>query len=136
VLFRSENIYAERVLRAGGRGYIMKSEGGEKLLEAIRQVLDGQVYVSKKISASILDAFSRRPSLAGEARPGALSDREFEVFQLLGQGLSTREIGQRLHLSIKTIGTHRYHIRQKLRLRTGPELIREAVRWAAAQQLV
>jgi DNA-binding NarL/FixJ family response regulator len=85
-----ENVYAERVLRAGGRGYIMKSEGGERLLEAIRQVLEGQVYVSKKMSATILDAFTRRRSVAGKARPGALSDREFEVFQLLGQGLSTR----------------------------------------------
>jgi DNA-binding NarL/FixJ family response regulator len=130
-----ENVYAERVLRAGGRGYIMKSEGGEKLLQAIRQVLEGQVYVSKKMSATILDAFAKRGSVVGEARPGALSDREFEVFQLTGQGLSTREIGRQLNLSIKTVGTHRHHIKQKLRLRTGPELLRQAVRWAATQQL-
>jgi DNA-binding CsgD family transcriptional regulator len=71
-----------------------------------------------------------------EATPGALSDREFEVFQLIGQGLSTRQIGERLNLSVKTIGTHRQHIKQKLKVRTGPELIRQAVRWAAAQQLV
>ena len=131
-----ESVYAERVLRAGGRGYIMKSAGGERLLESIRQVLDGRIYLSASMSAAILDAFSRRRSVTTEARPGALSDREFEVFQLLGQGLSTREIGQRLHLSTKTIGTHRFHMRQKLRLGTGSELIREAVRWAATQQLV
>ncbi len=131
-----ESVYAERVLRAGGRGYIMKSAGGERLLEAIRQVLDGRVYLSANMSAAVLDAFSRRRAFTAEARPGALSDREFEVFQLLGQGLSTREIGQRLHLSTKTIGTHRFHIRQKLRLGTGSDLIREAVRWAATQQLV
>jgi DNA-binding NarL/FixJ family response regulator len=131
-----ENIYAERVLRAGGRGYIMKNEGGEKLLEAIRQVLQGQVYVSKNISAALLEVFTPHRSSGGETTPGALSDREFEVFQLIGQGLSSQQIGQRLNLSIKTVGTHRQHIKQKLKLRTGPELIRQAVRWAAAQQLV
>ena len=131
-----ENIYAERVLRAGGRGYIMKSQGGEKLLEAIRRVLAGQVYVSSEISAAILDGLSRQHGLACEPRPGPLTDREFEVFQLIGQGLSTREIAQRLNMSIKTVGTHRVHIKEKLRMRTGPQLIRHAVRWASAQQLV
>ena len=131
-----ENIYAERVLRAGGRGYIMKNEGGEKLLEAIRQVLQGRVYVSQSISTALLDVFTRHRSSAGDATPGVLSDREFEVFQLVGQGLSAQQIAQRLNLSVKTVGTHRQHIRQKLKLRTGPELIRQAVRWAAAQQLV
>jgi DNA-binding NarL/FixJ family response regulator len=131
-----ENIYAERVLRAGGRGYIMKNEGGEKLLEAIRQVLQGQVYVSKSMSAALLEVFTPHRSSGGQATPGALSDREFEVFQLIGQGLSAKQIGQRLNLSVKTVATHRQHIRQKLKVRTGPELIRQAVRWAAAQQLV
>jgi len=131
-----EHIYAERVLRAGGRGYIMKNEGGERLLEAIRQVLQGQVYVSQSISAALLDILTRRHSGVGEATPSLLSDREFEVFQLIGQGLSAQQIAQRLNLSIKTVGTHRQHIKQKLKARTGPELIRQAVRWAAAQQLV
>jgi len=131
-----ENIYAERVLRAGGRGYIMKNEGGEKLLEAIRQVLQGQVYVSKNMSAALLEFFTPHRSSGREATPGALSDREFEVFQLIGQGLSSQQIAQRFNLSVKTVGTHRQHIMQKLKLRTGPELIRQAVRWAAAQQLV
>ena len=131
-----ETIYTERVLRAGGRGYIMKNEGGEKLLEAIRQVLQGQVYVSKHMSAALLEVFTPHRSSAGEATPSALSHREFEVFQLIGQGLSTRQIGQRLNLSVKTVGTHRLHIKQKLDLGTGPELVRHAVRWAAAQQLV
>ena len=131
-----ETIYAERVLRAGGRGYIMKNEGGERLLEAIRQVLQGQVYISKSMSAALLEVFTPHRSSVGEATPAALSDREFEVFQLIGQGLSTRQIGERLNLSIKTIGTHRQHITQKLKVRSGPELIRQAVRWAAAQQFV
>jgi DNA-binding NarL/FixJ family response regulator len=131
-----ETIYAERVLRAGGRGYIMKNEGGEKLLQAIRQVLQGQVYVSQTISAALLDGLTRPHSGTREATPSVLTDREFEVFQLLGQGLSGRQIGQRLNLSVKTVDTHRQHIKQKLKLRTGPELIRQAVRWAASQHLV
>jgi len=136
ISMHDETIYAERVLRAGGRGYIMKSEGGERVLEAIRQVLKGQIYVSKSMSAALLGTFARGRSDLGEATPGALSDREFEVFQLIGQGLSSQQIGQRLNLSVKTVGTHRQHIMQKLKLHTGPELIRQAVRWAAAQQLV
>jgi DNA-binding NarL/FixJ family response regulator len=136
ISMHDESIYAERVLRAGGRGYIMKSAGGEKVLEAIRQVLQGQVYVSKTMSAALLDQFTRRHSAVPESAPAALTDREFEVFQLIGQGLSARQIGQRLNLSPKTVATHRQHIKQKLKLRTGPELIRHAVRWAAAQQLV
>jgi DNA-binding NarL/FixJ family response regulator len=136
ISMHDERIYAERVLRAGGRGYIMKNEGGERVLEAIRQVLKGQVYVSKGMSAALLDTFTRRHSGSSDATLGALSDREFEVFQLIGQGLSGQQIAQRLNLSVKTVGTHRQHIMQKLKLLTGPELIRHAVRWAAAQQLV
>jgi DNA-binding NarL/FixJ family response regulator len=131
-----ESIYAERVLRSGGRGYIMKSEGGERLLEALRQVLRGQVYVSKTMSATLLDHLTRPRPQSCLATPSALSDREFEIFELIGQGLSTRHIGERLNLSVKTVDTHRQHIKQKLNLRTGPELIRQAVRWSAAHQLV
>jgi DNA-binding NarL/FixJ family response regulator len=131
-----ENVYAERVLRAGGRGYIMKSEGGSRLLEAIRTVLGGKVFVSGNVSARILAGYSRRGKGVSGPRPGLLSDREFEVFQLIGQGLSTREISERLHLSIKTVGTHRLHIREKLKVRTSSDLLRQAVRWASAQQLV
>jgi DNA-binding NarL/FixJ family response regulator len=131
-----EGIYAERVLRAGGRGYIMKSEGGAKLLEAVRAVLEGQLYVSKSISLSLLNALAHRASATPEPRPGILTDREFEVFQLLGQGFSTRDIAARLCVSPKTVGTHRLHIKEKLQLRTGAEVLREAVRWAATQQLV
>lgn len=131
-----EAIYAERVLRSGARGYIMKSQGGEKLLEAMREVLQGRVYVSRNISAALLEALARRGASASAALPGALSDREFEVFQLIGQGLSTRQIGQRLSLSMKTVETHRQAIKRKLKLRTAPELIQQAVRWAATEQLV
>jgi len=136
VSMHDESVYAQRVLHAGARGYIMKNEGGEKVLEAIRQVLLGEVYVSKSMSAALLDVLTRPHASVKGARPVALSDREFEIFQLIGQGLSAQQIGRRLNLSIKTVGTHRQHIKQKLKLQTGPGLIREAVRWAAAQQLV
>ena len=136
ISMHDEGLYAERVLRAGGRGYIMKNEGGERVLEAIRQVLQGQVYVSRNMSVALLDVLTRQHSRPSEATPGVLTDREFEVFQLIGQGLSAQQIGRRLSLSAKTVGTHRQHIKQKLKVRTGPELIRHAVRWAAAQQLV
>ncbi len=131
-----EGIYAERVLRSGARGYIMKNQGGEKLLEAIREVLQGRVYVSRDISAALLEALGRHGAGVGAATPAGLSDREFEVFQLIGEGLSTRQIGQRLSLSMKTVETHRQAIKRKLKLRTAPELIQQAVRWAAAEHLV
>ncbi len=128
-----ESIYAERVLRAGGRGYIMKQESGKKLLEAIRQVLGGRIYVSEKISARILEVFSRRSRRdvreVAESPVEHLSDREFEVFQMIGQGHGTRQIADHLHLSVKTVDVHRANIKRKLRLRTAPELVRYAVRW-------
>jgi DNA-binding NarL/FixJ family response regulator len=131
-----ETIYAERALRAGARGYIMKSEGGEKLLEAIRQVLRGQVSVSKGMATAILDVFARRRSSVADTRLAVLTDREFEVFQAIGQGLSSRAISKRFGISPKTVGTHRIHIKEKLKLNTGAELVQYAVRWVATQQLI
>jgi DNA-binding NarL/FixJ family response regulator len=127
-----ELIYAERVLRSGGRGYVMKSEGGEKVLEAIRRVLQGEVYLSRTMSTTLLGALSQDRSKANDRSLGSLTDREFEVFQLIGQGMPTNEISQRLNLSIKTIGTHRVHIKDKLHLQTATELGKSAVRWTAA----
>jgi DNA-binding NarL/FixJ family response regulator len=131
-----ESLYAERVLRAGGHGYIMKNEGGERLLYAIRQVLDGSTYVSEEVSRGIVDSFAGRRREAEGGAVGRLTDREFEVFQLLGQGLPTAEIGQRLHLSPKTVDSHRLHIKEKLQLRNLPELMRYAVRWAATEEMI
>lgn len=128
-----EAIYAERVLRAGGRGYIMKQEGAAKVLEAIRQVLGGQIHVSARMSAKLLEAFSgRRPAFARSPVEG-LSDREFEVFELIGQGKGSRQIAEQLHLSVKTVETHRANLKRKLQLKTSPELIRYAVRWVETQ---
>lgn len=96
VSMHDEALYAERALRAGARGYIMKNEGGEKLVEAIRQVLQGKIYVSENMSGKVLEIFSGRRRRADDTTIGKLTDREFEVFRLLGQGLTTREIGQQL----------------------------------------
>ena len=131
-----ESLYAERVLRAGGHGYIMKNEGGDKLLQAIRRVLDGVTYVSEGISRKIVDTFAGRRKDTGNCTVGHLTEREFEVFQLLGQGLPTAEIGKRLHLSPKTVDSHRLHIKEKLQLHSLPELMRYAVRWAATEEMI
>ena len=133
VSMHDESIYAERVLRAGGRGYIMKQEGGQKLMQAIRQVLAGQVYVSEKMSAKILELFSGRRAESAQSTVERLSDREFEVFQLIGQGQGTRQIAQRLRLSVKTVEVHRANIRKKLEVTNGTELVRYAVRWTEAR---
>ena len=133
VSMHDEALYAERVLRAGGRGYIMKQEGGKKLMQAIRQILTGQIYVSEKISAKILEIFSGQKTEKGASLMERLSDREFEVFQLIGQGHATREIAQRLHLSVKTVEVHRANIKKKLDLKTGADLVRQAIRLAEAQ---
>lgn len=128
-----ETLYAERILRAGARGYIAKSEGGEKLLQAIRKVLQGQIHVSDRMSARILQIFSSGKEAGGRSGIELLSDREFEVFELLGKGLSSREIADRLHLSAKTVDAHRANIRQKLGLKTSAEAISYAARWSAQQ---
>jgi DNA-binding NarL/FixJ family response regulator len=134
VSMHDEALYAERVLRAGGRGYIMKQEGGKKLLQAVRQVLNGQIYVSEKMSAGILETFSGRHGEAAVSPIQQLSDREFEVFQLIGQGKSTREIATHLHLSAKTVEVHRLNIKKKLKLKTANDLVRHAVRWLETEK--
>ena len=133
VSMHDEMIYAERVLRAGGRGYIMKQEGGEKFIHAIRQVLAGQIYVSEKMSSRILEIFSGGGKKSDNSPVGKLSDREFEVFQLIGHGKGTREIAEHLHLSVKTVEVHRANIKAKLELKTATDLVRCAVRWADSQ---
>lgn len=135
VSMHDEALYAERVLRAGARGYIMKQEGGRKLLTAIRQVLGRQIYVSEKISARILEIFSGQRQEGAGSPVERLSDREFEVFQLIGEGKGTREIADHLHLSIKTVEVHRANIKDKLRLTSATDLVRYAIRWSEAQRI-
>jgi len=129
VSMHDEGVYAERALRAGARGYIMKEAGGENLLAAIRRVLGGEVYVSPRMSARILDALSAGRPRGSSSPIEQLTYREFAVFQLIGQGKSTRESAAELHLSPKTVDVHRGHIKEKLGLRDVTALIRHAVRW-------
>jgi DNA-binding NarL/FixJ family response regulator len=132
ISMHDETLYAERVIRAGGRGYIMKQEGPEKIVQAVRKVLSGSISVSEPIAAQILDAMSGGKGGA-RSSVSTLTDREFEVYRLLGQGKEPHEIARMLHLSIKTVDTHRAHIRQKLGLRNATELIHQATRWTAEQ---
>jgi DNA-binding NarL/FixJ family response regulator len=134
VSMHDELIYAERALRAGARGYIMKEAGGDNLLTAIRQILSGQVYVSPKMAARILDNFSGRKPRGSSSPFGKLTDREFEVFQLIGEGKSTREIATQFNLSPKTVDVHRGNIKEKLDLKETTALVRYAVRWVETQK--
>ena len=126
-----ESLYADRVLRAGGRGYIRKQEGGEKLIEALRRVLRGEIAVSEKMTGKLLEKFSGRTTMDSPLE--GLSDRELEVFQLIGQGKTMKEIGDELHLSPKTIEVHRSRIREKLRVTSAAELVAYAARWSQTQ---
>jgi DNA-binding NarL/FixJ family response regulator len=125
-----EAFYAERVLRAGGRGYVMKQEGGKKIMEAIRQVSAGNIFVSEKMSAKILEIFSGHRPEKAQSPVQSLTDREFEIFQLIGQGMGTKELAAHLHVSPKTVEVHRANIKTKLKIKNMNELIRFAVRWA------
>ena len=138
ISMHDEALYAERALRAGARGYIMKHENGSKLVDAVRAVLRGQVYVSEKTSARVLGLLSGNGRTALSTRSGVerLSDREFDVFQLLGQGLSAHEIGARLHLCAKTIDAHRANIKRKLGVTTTSGLISYAAQWTTHQAIL
>jgi len=129
VSMHDELLYAERALRSGARGFLMKEAGSEKMLAAIRHVLAGNVYVSERMSAKILDAFSGSRQRAGDSPIQKLSDREFEVFRMLGEGRTTKEIADRLHISTKTVAVHRGHIKEKLGVQSATELMHQAVRW-------
>lgn len=133
ISMHDEVVHAERALRAGARGYIMKEAGGDNLLTAIRQVLGGDVYVSPRMSARILGNLSGSKPRGSQSPIEKLTDREFEVFKLIGQGKSTRDIAEQLHLSTKTVDVHRSHIKEKLDLHDVTALIRHAVRWVETQ---
>ena len=123
------------MLRAGARGYIMKEAGGDKLLAAIRQIMRGEVYLSPAMAARILENLSGRRPRGSSSPIEKLTDREFEVFQLIGQGKSTRDVAEQLHLSVKTVDVHRSHIKAKLALKDSTALVRHAVRWVETQGL-
>lgn len=128
-----EALYAERALRAGARGYVMKQEPTEKVMAAIRQVLNGGIYLSEAMNNRLLHKMTRSGSAPTATEIEQLSDRELEVYRLIGQGRGTRQIATELHLSMSTVETHRTHIKDKLHLSGAPELVRRAVEWVHSQ---
>ena len=124
-----ESLHAERVLRAGAKGYIMKQEATEQVMNAIRKVLKGEVYLSDKMASRMVNRLVAGPQNIGGSPIERLSDREFEVFQMIGQGTGPSEIAEKLGLSVKTVETHRERIKEKLNLATGSELIRYAMQY-------
>ncbi|MDD4272100.1 MAG: response regulator transcription factor [Desulfobacter postgatei] len=124
-----DSMYAERALMAGARGYVMKRRAIVQVVEAVRQVLSGHIYASDKIKEKLLNRIiSRKPSAMGFSME-ILTNREIEVFRLMGEGLDSKEIAARLNLSMKTVGTHRENIKEKLHLKHYTELVKAAVHW-------
>lgn len=124
-----EAVYGERALRAGARGYIMKQEATEKVVTAIRRVLAGELYVSDGMAAKMVSKIVGGGTRKTGSPVDCLSDRELEVFRLIGEGFSTREMAEKLHLSVKTIETYRAHIKDKLGFEDANELLRSAIQW-------
>ena len=124
-----ESLYAERALRAGSRGYIMKEEASEKVLVAIRKVLTGEIYLSDRMQAKMLQQLANGRSKAVTSPIEYLTDRELEVFRLIGEGRSTRQIAGELHLSVRTVEAYREYIKSKLSLKNSTELVQHAFHW-------
>lgn len=133
VSMHDENLYAERAMRAGATGYLMKQEASDRIVVAIRRVLAGEVYISDRVKDRMLNRFVNKRGETARFAIDTLSDREMEVFQLIGNGYSTRQIAERLNLSSKTIDSYREHLKLKLSLESGAELVRYAIQWGRAQ---
>jgi len=126
-----ESLYAERALRAGALGYVMKREESKTILEAIRTVLKGEMFVSESVRDQMLHEFVDRKAPETWVPMGHLTDRELEVLELMGQGRTTGEIAKQLHISTSTVETHRVHLKEKLHVKNVSELMRVAVEWAS-----
>jgi DNA-binding NarL/FixJ family response regulator len=124
-----ETLFAERALRAGARGYVMKQEAVNELDSAIRRVLSGKIYLSQAMSDRLLHMVSQGERVRDRSPMERLSDRELEVFEMIGRGLPMREIARELHLSVKTIETHRAHIKEKLNIGSAVQLVQHATQW-------
>ena len=135
ISMHDETLYAQRVLKCGARGYIMKDAPHDDLIAAIRRVASGKVWLSAEMSEEILNAFSGGQPRRAVDSVHKLSDREFEVFQLLGDGRSTNQIADSLHISTKTVDVHKSHIREKLELEDSSAVLRHAIRWAETKRL-
>jgi DNA-binding NarL/FixJ family response regulator len=134
VSMQEESLYAERVIRAGAHGYITKQEATRSILEAIRLVLAGEVYLSGQLANRIASALLGRQRATTDVSVGTLADRELQVFELTGRGLGTRQIADKLHLDVKTIETYKSRIKEKLNLRDASELLQHAIAWVHAHR--
>jgi len=128
-----EALYAERALRAGAQGYVMKQDSPEKLIEAIRRVLQGEIYLSDNMTARMLKKIATGEPSAELSPLELLSARELEVFRLIGRGTATRQIADQLQVSVKTVDAHRANIKKKLDLKSGAELVQRAIKWVLSQ---
>ncbi|MGD9732416.1 MAG: response regulator [Desulfamplus sp.] len=124
-----EALHAERCIMAGAKGYIMKQEASESVIMAIRSIMDGHIHVSPNIMSHILNSFQKQRELIYESPLKRITDREVEIFQLIGRGMSSKQIANQLNISVKTIGTYRERIKEKLNLKSAGELVRYAVIW-------
>ncbi|MBL9204796.1 MAG: response regulator transcription factor [Opitutaceae bacterium] len=131
-----ESLYAERALRAGAKGYIMKHEASGRILTAVRQVLAGELFLSDRMKEKMLHRLVKSRKEEVVFSIDTLSDREMEVFQLIGNGYSTRQIAGKLNLSVKTIDSYREHLKLKLRLEKGADLVRHAIQWVKSENFV
>ena len=129
-----ESIYAERALRAGANGYIMKQEATEKVLEALRRIVNREIYVSDRVANKMLQQYIGGNAVAQRSPVADLTDRELEVFRLIGDGHSTRQIAEELRLSIKTVESYQAHIKEKLSLRSARELMQHAIQWSISEK--
>ncbi len=127
----AEKLYAERVLRAGAKGYVSKQESPSEVVEAIRKVLDGRIYVSERVNEAILERLGRADKAVQPSGVDLLSDREIEVFQLIGGGLNSREIAGQLNLGPTTVDRYRARIKEKLGIKNAAELYQRAAQWMA-----
>jgi DNA-binding NarL/FixJ family response regulator len=133
VSMHDEEVYAERALRAGAMGYLMKLEAGEKLITALQHIIGGEIYVSERLKDRMLRSFLNQSAEKAVSLVGTLSDRELEVLDLIGNGYSTRAIAGQLGLSAKTIDSYREHLKVKLKLKNSGELVRYAVQWTKSE---
>jgi DNA-binding NarL/FixJ family response regulator len=129
-----EMVYAERALQAGAMAYVHKEESSHRILDAIRCVIEDRVFVSDQVSSRLLTQAARRPNAVGRSGVDLLTDRELQVFEMIGSGLTTRKIAEKLHLSPKTVDTHRQKIREKLNLGDAAALTHFATQWALDHQ--
>ena len=128
-----EDMYAERAIKAGARGYLMKMEAGDVIVNAIRRILKGQIYLSEELNNKLLMGIVMGGQIGRSSPLEVLSDRELEVFELIGNGSTTRDIAERMHISIKTVESYRTRIKTKFDITNGNELIKQAVQWVSSE---